>query len=59
MSHPSAPPRSDNQPKKPAPRHRRSAVRHFFDELDYITYRLFLYVLMVIGMFAVISHHFR
>lgn len=61
MSHPPAPPRPIQQPKKPATRHRspRSVVRHFFDELEYITYRIFLYVLMAIGMYAVISHHFR
>jgi hypothetical protein len=37
------------------PSHRRvDSVRHFFDRADYITYRLFLYALALIGMAAVI-----
>jgi hypothetical protein len=30
------------------------AVKHFFDVLDYITFRTFLYVLMVVGAIALI-----
>jgi len=30
------------------------SVKHFFDVLDYITFRAFLYVLMVVGAIALI-----
>lgn len=33
---------------------RRDGVRHFFDRADYITYRIFLYAMALIGIVAVI-----
>jgi cell division protein FtsL len=31
------------------------SVKHFFDLLDYTTFRVFLYVLMVVGAIALIK----
>lgn len=33
------------------------SVKHFFDVLDYTTFRVFLYVLMVVGAWALIRRH--
>jgi hypothetical protein len=33
------------------------SIKHFFDVLDYVTLRASLYVLMVLGAWAVIRHH--
>jgi hypothetical protein len=43
-----------NKTKTNPSHRRRDGVRHFFDRADYITYRLFLYTVALIGIIAVI-----
>jgi len=35
------------------------SIKRFFDILDYGTFRAFMYVLMVVGAWALIRHHRR
>jgi hypothetical protein len=49
-----------NNKTRSVPSHRRrDGVRHFFDRADYITYRLFLYAMALIGIIAVIRASLR
>jgi hypothetical protein len=50
---PPTPVPKNNTRISPTPR-RGNSVRHFFDRADYITYRLFLYTMALIGIIAVI-----
>jgi hypothetical protein len=34
-------------------------IKHFFDVLDYATFRAFVYVLMVLGAISLIKRHRR
>jgi membrane protein required for beta-lactamase induction len=48
-------PAPDKKTKTNHSQRRRDGVRHFFDRLDYITFRLFLLAMTLIGIFAVIK----
>jgi hypothetical protein len=34
-------------------------VKHFFDILDYATFRAFLYAMLIIGVISLIKNHHR